>query len=88
MQLFYMVFVGTFPFNSFLSGFICQVALFALGGEWNVLQLCFCSCLSAVSLRLQYTSPGEFKNVTPSKATWDFVLCGLVLLFVVFSFLG
>jgi oligosaccharyltransferase complex subunit epsilon len=31
VQLLYCVFVGSFPFNSFLSGFICHVGLFALG---------------------------------------------------------
>lgn len=29
----YMVLVGTFPFNSFLSGFFCHIGLFALGGK-------------------------------------------------------
>ena len=31
VQFVYVVFVGTFPFNSFLSGFICHLTLFALG---------------------------------------------------------
>jgi len=31
-QLCYVVLVGTFPFNAFLSSFFCHVGLFALGG--------------------------------------------------------
>mmetsp|Transcript_33371 Transcript_33371/g.56024 ORF Transcript_33371/g.56024 Transcript_33371/m.56024 type:complete len:111 (-) Transcript_33371:47-379(-) len=72
VQMVYMILVGNFPFNSFLSGFICHVGLFAL----------------AVSLRLQLTSNKEFSNVSPEKAFGDFVFCALVLLFVVYSFLG
>jgi oligosaccharyltransferase complex subunit epsilon len=33
VQLVYMILVGTFPFNSFLSGFFCHLGLFALAGE-------------------------------------------------------
>ena len=47
-QMLFCVLVGTFPFNSFLSGFLCHVGLFALG----------------VSLRLQITSAAEFKVIT------------------------
>jgi DAD family len=32
-QALFVFFVGTFPFNSFLSSFLCHVALFALGGK-------------------------------------------------------
>ena len=31
-QLCYVILVGTFPFNAFLSSFFCHVGLFALGG--------------------------------------------------------
>jgi hypothetical protein len=44
--------------------------------------------LFVVSLRLQLTSKGEFGNVSPEKAFGDFAFCVLVLLFVVYSFLG
>mmetsp|Transcript_10619 Transcript_10619/g.10695 ORF Transcript_10619/g.10695 Transcript_10619/m.10695 type:complete len:109 (-) Transcript_10619:104-430(-) len=40
MQAAYVVLVGSFPFNSFLSGFLCCVGMFSL----------------SVSLRLQLTS--------------------------------
>lgn len=33
MQVLYVVMVGTFPFNSFLSGFLCCVGLFSLAGN-------------------------------------------------------
>lgn len=71
-QLTYMILVGNFPFNSFLSGFICHIGIFAL----------------AVCLRLQLTSKGEFESISPEKAFGDFAFCVLVLLFVVYSFLG
>jgi hypothetical protein len=41
-----------------------------------------------VSLRLQLSSPKEFSDVTPERALGDFVFCAVVLLFIVFSFLG
>lgn len=33
IQFFYCLLVGTFPFNSFLSGFISCVSCFVLGGK-------------------------------------------------------
>jgi len=73
VQFLYVVFVGTFPFNSFLSSFICHVGLFALG----------------VSLRLQLTGrDGDFKATSPERAFADFSFCALVLFFVVVSFMG
>lgn len=33
LQFVYCVLVGTFPFNSFLSGFISTVSCFVLGGK-------------------------------------------------------
>ena len=65
-QLAYCILVGTYPFNSFLSGFICHVALFSLG----------------ISLR------SNASNKVQEGALADFVFCGLVLFFVVFSFMG
>lgn len=34
LQFLYCLLVGTFPFNSFLSGFISCVGCFILGGEF------------------------------------------------------
>ena len=72
IQLAYCVLVGTYPFNSFLAGFLCHVAMFALG----------------MSLRYQYSSPGDFKGISSERAVTDFIFCNLVLFFVVFSFMG
>ena len=36
IQFLYCVLVGTFPFNSFLSGFISCVGSFVLAGEYNI----------------------------------------------------
>ena len=33
LQFIYCALVGTFPFNSFLSGFVCTVGVFVLAGE-------------------------------------------------------
>lgn len=35
LQFLYCLLVGTFPFNSFLSGFISCVGAFILAGEFN-----------------------------------------------------
>jgi len=32
IQFLFVVFVGTFPFNSFLSGLLCHIGLFSLAG--------------------------------------------------------
>jgi len=73
VQLVYVILVGTFPFNSFLSSFICHVGLFALG----------------VSLRLQLSPANiEFKWVSDERAFAEFAFCALVLFFIVFSFMG
>ena len=43
MQFVYCCLVGTFPFNSFLSGFISCVGSFVLGGMYYyVLYSCIC----------------------------------------------
>jgi len=38
IQFLFVMFVGTFPFNSFLSGLLCHIGLFSLAGE---VPLCF-----------------------------------------------
>lgn len=94
-----MILVGNFPFNSFLSGFICHVGIFALASESTLLlpdysffnsqtHFHLSSHIGTVCLRLQLTSKAEFNSVTPERAFGDFAFCALVLLFVVFSFLG
>lgn len=87
-----MLLVGSFPFNSFLSGVFCHLGLFALSGQPLLLFCLYPASVSslavcAVSLRLQISS-SEFAQVAPEKAFGDFAFSVAVLLFVVFSFLG
>jgi oligosaccharyltransferase complex subunit epsilon len=72
VQILYVFVAGSYPFNSFLSGLLCHVCMFAC----------------AASLRYQLTSPEDFKSVTPERALGDFVFTCLVLFFIVFSFMG
>jgi hypothetical protein len=41
LQFIYCVLVGTFPFNSFLAGFVCTVGVFVLGGTCCAFWRCF-----------------------------------------------
>uniref|UniRef100_A0A7S3G266 Dolichyl-diphosphooligosaccharide--protein glycosyltransferase subunit OST2 n=1 Tax=Palpitomonas bilix TaxID=652834 RepID=A0A7S3G266_9EUKA len=72
IQFGYMVLVGTFPFNSFLAGFLGAVGAFVL----------------AVCLRLQVEKPSDFANISRERAFADFVFCNLILFFVCVNFLG
>ncbi|XP_042903736.1 dolichyl-diphosphooligosaccharide--protein glycosyltransferase subunit DAD1 [Parasteatoda tepidariorum] len=74
VQFGYCCLVGTFPFNSFLSGFISCVASFVLG----------------VCLRLQVNSQNSshFGNITPERAFADFIFGHVVLHLVVMNFIG
>ncbi|CAB1449984.1 unnamed protein product [Pleuronectes platessa] len=59
MQFLYCLLVGTFPFNSFLSGFISCVGSFIL----------------AVCLRIQINpqNKGDFLSISPERAFADFL---------------
>lgn len=75
VQILYVVLVGTYPFNSFLAGLFCHIAMAAFG----------------VSLRFTITSPDndvDFKAVSLERASADFVFCHMVLFLIVFSFMG
>ncbi|XP_003384802.1 PREDICTED: dolichyl-diphosphooligosaccharide--protein glycosyltransferase subunit DAD1-like [Amphimedon queenslandica] len=74
IQFIYCCLVGTFPFNSFLSGFISTVASFILG----------------VCLRIQTNpqNRAEFNSITPERAFGDFVFAHAVLHLVVINFIG
>ncbi|VEN36141.1 unnamed protein product [Callosobruchus maculatus] len=74
VQFVYCLLVGTFPFNSFLSGFICCVSSFVL----------------AVCLRLQVNQENkvDFAGITPERAYADFIFAQLVLHLVVMNFIG
>ncbi|GFU89630.1 dolichyl-diphosphooligosaccharide--protein glycosyltransferase subunit DAD1 [Trichonephila clavipes] len=73
-QFMYCCLVGTFPFNSFLSGFISSVASFVLG----------------VCLRLQVNpqNTNQFCGITPERAFADFIFAHIVLHLVVMNFIG
>ncbi|XP_075485378.1 dolichyl-diphosphooligosaccharide--protein glycosyltransferase subunit DAD1-like [Primulina tabacum] len=73
IQVVYMAVVGSFPFNSFLSGVLS----------------CVGTAVLAVSLRIQVNKENkEFKDLPPERAFADFVLCNLVLHLVIMNFLG
>ncbi|KAK2373836.1 Dolichyl-diphosphooligosaccharide-protein glycosyltransferase subunit dad1 [Trifolium repens] len=73
LQVVYMALVGTFPFNSFLSGVLS----------------CVGTAVLAVCLRIQVNKENkEFKDLAPERAFADFVLCNLVLHLVIMNFLG
>ncbi|KAH3711027.1 hypothetical protein DPMN_070526 [Dreissena polymorpha] len=73
-QFLYCALVGTFPFNSFLSGFISTVGSFVIG----------------VCLRLQVNPQNktDFTGISPERAFADFVFANLVLHLVVINFIG
>ncbi|XP_013585477.1 PREDICTED: dolichyl-diphosphooligosaccharide--protein glycosyltransferase subunit DAD1-like [Brassica oleracea var. oleracea] len=73
IQVAYMALVGSFPFNSFLSGVLS----------------CVGTAVLAVCLRIQVNKENkEFKDLAPELAFADFVLCNLVLHLVIINFLG
>ncbi|KAK9699269.1 hypothetical protein RND81_08G163900 [Saponaria officinalis] len=73
LKVAYMATVGSFPFNSFLSGVLS----------------CVGTAVLAVCLRIQVNKENkEFKDLPPERAFADFVLCNLVLHLVIMNFLG
>uniref|UniRef100_A0A336LXA9 Dolichyl-diphosphooligosaccharide--protein glycosyltransferase subunit DAD1 n=1 Tax=Culicoides sonorensis TaxID=179676 RepID=A0A336LXA9_CULSO len=74
VQFVYCVLVGTFPFNSFLSGFISTVSCFILG----------------VCLRLQSNPQNKeiFKGISPERGFADFIFGHIILHLVVMNFIG
>ncbi|CAH0381462.1 unnamed protein product [Bemisia tabaci] len=73
-QFTYCCLVGTFPFNSFLSGFISCVSCFVLG----------------VCLRLQVNpvNKSEFNTISPERGFADFIFAHIILHIVVMNFIG
>ncbi|KAH9502411.1 Dolichyl-diphosphooligosaccharide-protein glycosyltransferase subunit dad1 [Bulinus truncatus] len=74
VQFAYCCLVGTFPFNSFLSGFISTVGSFIL----------------AVCLRLQSNpqNKSEFTGISPERSFADFIFAHVILHLVVINFIG
>ncbi|EFP11693.1 CRE-DAD-1 protein [Caenorhabditis remanei] len=73
-QFIYCLLVGTFPFNSFLSGFISTVTSFVLA-----------SCLR---MQVNQENRSEFTAVSTERAFADFIFANLILHLVVVNFLG
>ncbi|CAI4222384.1 unnamed protein product [Auanema sp. JU1783] len=74
IQFAYCLIVGTFPFNSFLSGFISCVTSFVLA-----------SCLR---IQVNDENKSEFSHISPERAFADFILAHVVLHLVIVNFLG
>ena len=74
VQFVYCCLVGTFPFNSFLSGFISCVGSFILG-----------ACLRIQSNPL---NKADFHGIGPERAFADFLFASIVLHLVVVNFIG
>jgi len=73
IQFLYALMVGSFPFNSILSGFISCVGSFVLG----------------VGLRLQVNDHKDiFVGITNERAFADFIFAHIVLHLVVINFIG
>jgi oligosaccharyltransferase complex subunit epsilon len=74
VEFVYCLLVGTFPFNSFLAGFISCVASFVL----------------AVCLRLQVNpqNKAEFGDMSNERAFADFIFAHIILHLVVVNFIG
>ncbi|XP_065168790.1 LOW QUALITY PROTEIN: dolichyl-diphosphooligosaccharide--protein glycosyltransferase subunit DAD1 [Atheta coriaria] len=74
VQFMYCLLVGTFPFNSFLSGFISTVSCFVL----------------AVCLRLQVNpeNKNQFYGISPERGFADFMFAHVILHLVVMNFIG
>jgi len=74
IQFAYCLLVGTFPFNSFLSGFISTIASFVLG----------------VCLRVQVNDQNktDFSNLKDERAFADFIFAHIILHLVVVNFIG
>ncbi|KAK8723738.1 hypothetical protein OTU49_011519 [Cherax quadricarinatus] len=74
LQFVYCCIVGSFPFNSFLSGFICTVGCFVLG----------------VSLRLQANPQNkmQFRGISAERGFADFIFAHIILHLVTMNFIG
>eukprot|EP01099_Mayorella_cantabrigiensis_P007522 TRINITY_DN667_c0_g1_i1.p1 TRINITY_DN667_c0_g1~~TRINITY_DN667_c0_g1_i1.p1 ORF type:complete len:117 (+),score=21.71 TRINITY_DN667_c0_g1_i1:67-417(+) len=79
IQFLYCVIVGTFPFNSFLAGFISSVAGFVL--------------TASLRMHLNPQNSNDFSSVTKTKSSpevafMEYLFCSLVLHLWIFNFIG
>jgi oligosaccharyltransferase complex subunit epsilon len=84
IQFVYCCLVGTFPFNSFLAGFISTVGSFVLTGKYY----CKKNKYLLVCLRIQVGPNSPFKNVSKERAFFDYLFANLILHLWVFNFMG
>lgn len=99
IQFVYCCMVGTFPFNSFLSGFISCISSFVLGGNaisffiqsiGLVSFVLICTCNITVCLRLQVNpqNKSQFSGISPERGFADFIFAHIILHIVVMNFIG
>lgn len=76
VQFVYALCVGSFPFNSFLAGFLSCVGVFVL----------------TVSLRMQLSPLSDknarWQNLSPQRTIIDWLFCNAILHMAVLNFLG
>ena len=72
IQFIYAFVFGSYPFNSFISGIVSSIGLF----------------IFTVCLRLQIIEPATFGNISKKRAYIDFVICNLILNFIIITFMG
>ncbi|KAJ3054815.1 Dolichyl-diphosphooligosaccharide-protein glycosyltransferase subunit dad1 [Rhizophlyctis rosea] len=73
IQFVYVILAGTFPYNSFLAGFIASVGTFVL----------------AANLRIQVNPKNtEFKHLSPERAFADYLFSSIIFYAFVVNFLG
>lgn len=100
LQFAYCCLVGTFPFNSFLSGFISTVSCFILAGKsykyffksflklikfWIFFKIYFLVCLR---LQSNPQNKAQFIGISPERGFADFIFAHIVLHIVVVNFIG
>lgn len=90
VQMLYCLLVGTFPFNSFLAGFISCVSSFVLAVSLRIQCNPENSSVFAAYAGIAATDAGAAptKRLLPERAFADFLFAHLVLHLVVFNFLG
>lgn len=93
IQTLYCFIVGSFPFNSFLSGkfqhfTIHHSSLFTFPFIFSGVFSSGGVAIFAVVLRMQLLYPYEFKDIKPERALADFLICCFVLFIGTTTFLG
>jgi len=89
----YCCIVGTFPFNSFLAGFISCVGSFVLAGNcvhmWcSLIRSCNSTLLVCFRIQTNPENRKHFKGISPERAFGDFIFASVVLHLVVMNFIG